>query len=116
MAKACLARYFITAWGAPGGRGCNWFLWLPAPSRATEAEDGGAQGHPCPPRPLQPPISPTPAEGAGAGWHTEGDRPRIGSGWRPGPIRGQKEGPRPVSRTPRCSEVSSQLVVKATGC
>lgn len=41
-------------------------------------------------------------------------RPRIGRCSRPGPIGGRRGEPRPVSRTPRCSSVSSQPVVKAT--
>lgn len=52
-----------------------------------------------------------------SGWPVEGGaqtRPRIGRCSRPGPIGGRRGEPRPVSRTPRCSSVSSQLVVKAT--
>lgn len=71
------------------------------------------------PAPSSAPSAPPRQSGqAQVGTRRAGKAPadRIGSRRRPAPIRGQPEGPRPVSRTPRCSEVSSQLVVKATGC
>lgn len=85
MAKACLAHYFITAWGAPGGRGCNRFLWLPAPSRATEDEDGGGGGlrgtHVFPAPSSAPSAPPRQSEQAQVGTRRAG--PSTGPDWLP---------------------------------
>lgn len=73
------------------------------------------------PRPAAPALHPPgPGRtGSGSGWPIEGGarrRPWIGPYSGPGPIRGRRAGPRPVSRTPRCSAVTSLPlpVVKAT--
>lgn len=108
--KRGAARSFTGAQGVPGPSPYN------AEAGSWRRGCGVQRHHVCPAPSSTPPVPPR--QRARRRRERRGRapcQPRIGSCWPPGPIRGRQEGPRPVSRTPRCSEVSSRWLLRRPG-
>lgn len=79
---------------------------------------GGAQGNPCLPRPLQRPISPTQAERAGTGWHTEGGalhRPGLAPTGGLDQSEARKRGPAPSPGHPGARRSPASWLLRRPG-